>query len=299
MNAAPPRFAAPRMPHAAEMQTAGDRSEETPPSSVSAAPPVPQRVSGIVRPVVRADGALLIHIASGTILYADNKDTIRPLASLTKLMTALVTLDHVTDRDSVMVVTEADDAKSGRLYVRPGDHFRVRDLLSMSLVASANDATLALARASGLDRASFVRAMNEKAGALGLRYTAFSDPTGLDPRNVSTPAEVARLLAAALSQPVLEAELKRKEFRYATADGTRTGVVQSMNRLFEKAAYEIIGGKTGYIEESGYNFATEARSVASGQEFLVVVMGAGSDEGRFAEAAGLLQWEDKAWTFSK
>ena len=282
------------MPRISQSAPTYAESVHVPAASIS--PQAPLRVSGTVRPSVRAESALLIHASTGEILYAKDRDTLHPLASLTKLMTALVAVDCIRDWDSSIVITSADNVKSGRSYVYSGDRFKLKDLLGMSLVASANDATQALARSCGIERGKFVAAMNEKARSLGLRYTMFSDPTGLDHDNISTAAEVAQLLTAALAHPTLREELSRKEYRYATLNDDRRGTAFTTNKLLAQDVYEILGGKTGYIEESGYNFATLARG-KNGQTFLVVVMGASSEQGRFDEAKVLLDWAEQAWKY--
>ncbi len=286
------RLAMPRASAGVLTYAEGDHAPTAPVSSQA-----PLRLSGTVRPSVKAESALLIHASTGEILYAKDRDTLHPLASLTKLMTALVAVDCIRDWDSSIVITAADIAKSGRSYVYSGDRFRLKDLMGLSLVASANDATQALARSCGIERGTFVAAMNEKARSLGLRYTMFSDPTGLDPDNISTAAEVAQLLTAALAHPTLREELSRKEYRYATLNDERRGVAFTTNKLLAQNGYEILGGKTGYIEESGYNFATLARG-KNGQTFLVVIMGAGSEQGRFDEVKVLLDWAEQAWKFN-
>ena len=258
---------------------------------------MPRRLPGVRRPEPEAKSALVIHKPSGAILYAKNRDVVRPIASLTKLMTAFVVTERIQDQEREVTVTRVDDAKSGRLFVSPGERLSVKDLLYMSLVASANDATLALSRASGLTRQEFVRVMNARARALGLNHTRFTDPTGLAASNVSTATEIARLLSVVLEQSLLRQALHTKEYQYATLDEARKGIVTTTNKLLGKSSMAVLGGKTGYIDESGYNLAVEARG-RNGEDFIVVILGAPRENDRFSEAEELVRWAEKAWNFS-
>lgn len=287
-----------------EIQEQGDKAAAV--EFLPAARRVPERRPGVERPTVDARSALVLEAETGRVLYAEDRDTARPLASLTKLMTALVALDHIGNLEAPVTVTREDYAGSGRLYVYAGDVFSVRDLLFLSLVSSANDATLALARATGLNRAEFVKAMNEKARELRLVRAEFVDPTGLVAGNVATAEEVARLLHTSLARPLLREALSLKEYRFATADGRREGVAVSTDQLLTQMRFGVVGGKTGYIDESGYNFAVQVTlhmdaPLKEGEEMkpllTIIILGAKSEDARFAIASQLVEWAEKAWDF--
>lgn len=257
---------------------------------------IPERAPGVERPHVNAASALVLEAETGRVLYAENRTTVRPLASLTKLMTALVALDQVGDLETQITITKEDYARGGRMYIYAGDVLTVRDLLYLSLVSSSNDAALALSRAGGLTRTAFVEAMNERAGELRLSRTKFMDPTGLDAGNTSTAEEVARLLHSALAHPFLRNVLSTKEYRFSTADATRRGIAMSTDQLLGKANFGIVGAKTGYIDESGYNFAMQAEGT-KGEVLTIIVLGATTESARFTIAEQLVAWAERAWDF--
>ena len=126
-------------------------------------------------------------------LFAFNESEVRSIGSLTKLMTALVFLDTAPQWDKTVTI-EAADGSQGRLNVVEGEQVAVMDLFNVSLVSSSNNATMALARSTGLPLEEFVKKMNKKAADLGLKQTKFIEPTGLDQANQSTAREIARLL---------------------------------------------------------------------------------------------------------
>ncbi|MEW6610435.1 MAG: serine hydrolase [Patescibacteria group bacterium] len=255
----------------------------------------PQRVSGVGGPQgLSAKSALVVDAVSGKVLYAKNKDVVRPLASLTKLMTALVAVDLLPDRTKKVSIVKADEARGGRLYIHGGDEVSVDDLFYLTLVSSSNDAALALARATGKSREDFVKEMNRRARYMGLKYARFMDPTGLESSNVATAKEVVLLLQAAVDNPFLQHVMSTKEYRLALGEG-KTNTVVSTNKLL--GSLEVRGGKTGYIDESGYNYAVEVRGT-KGEILTIVLLGHEREMDRFTQAKALVEWVERAWTFS-
>src|SRR3989338_2570380 len=257
---------------------------------------IPERVPWVVRPMVDAEGTLVLDAGTGRVLYAERSDTVRPLASLTKLMTALVARATLADLGGRVTIVREDYAGNGRTYMYAGDVVTVRDLFFLALVSSSNDAAAALARATGRTHSQFVAAMNEKAKGLRLTRTRFTDPTGLDAGNVSTAQETAPILQTALADPVLREILSTEEYRFTTEDDTRARTAVSTNRLLGASAFDIIGGKTGYIDESGDNFAVEVAGMRN-ELLTIVVLGAKSEEARFAIVKDLVAWAERAWKF--
>ena len=146
-----------------------------------------------------ASSVLVTDVASGATLFAKHDQRSAPIASITKLMTALVFLDHNPGWETAVTVTAEDQRVGGIVYLVPGETVTVRDLFSLMLVASANEAAVALARSTGLE--NFVAAMNQKALGLGMHQSQFTDETGLDAGNVASPHDLASLAQAAFSQP--------------------------------------------------------------------------------------------------
>lgn len=233
---------------------------------------------------VYARNAILVDPATGEVLFAKNSDSPVPIASLTKLMTALVFLEQKPALDREVEVTPVELNGAGHTQLRRGDRVALGDLLHMSLMCSDNAATRVLAREAGLSADEFVARMNRKAVELGLQGTRFVEFTGLDERNVSSASDVARLLHAAAHEPLIQEITTTRQYQFAT--GRRVHAVHNTNRMLY-GRYEILGGKTGFILEAGYCFATWVRT--QGRDLIAVVLGAPTNATRFADTVRLLQ----------
>ena len=239
-----------------------------------------------------ARSAIVVDPATGQILYEKNADASMPIASITKLMTVLVFLEARPNLDQIAEVTREDLSGAGHTRLRNREKVALRDLLHMSLMCSDNAATRVLVRESALPREDFLARMNQKALELGLTHTRYVEFTGLDERNVSTASDVARLLRAAADHPTIHniSITRSYEFRstrpYASRDIPRRHMVANTNRLLY-GRYEVLGGKTGFIQESGYCLATWLR--AEGREMIAVVLGAPTNATRFADVMRLVQ----------
>jgi D-alanyl-D-alanine endopeptidase (penicillin-binding protein 7) len=234
--------------------------------------------------VVWARNAIVLDAATGQVLYEKNSDSSVPIASLTKLMTATVFLEQKPDLDRAVEVTRAELNGAGHTQLRTHEVVPLRDLLHMSLMCSDNAATRVLARESGLAPEDFLARMNQKALALGLTHTRFVEFTGLDERNVSTAADVARLLQAAASQDLVRDITTTQSYEFRTR--RRAHHIANTNRLLY-GRYEILGGKTGFIIPAGYCLATWVRS--QGRDLIAVVLGAPTAATRFADVVRLIQ----------
>jgi len=225
-------------------------------------------------------------------LYSKEAEAVQPIASISKLMTALVFLEHNPGWETTYSFTAADNVAGGRLAFFPGDEASLEDIFKASLVASDNGATIALVHASGLSEEEFSAAMNAKAQALGLKQTKFSDATGLSDKNVSTAREVAIMAREALSHREIAEATSLKEYRFQTVGG-RDKYVESTDYLLfdsEPQAFSILGGKTGYTDEAGYCFVGRFRDQASGQEIISAVLGSAGKNERFRESKALANW---------
>ncbi len=207
-----------------------------------------------------------------------------PLASLTKLMTAMVFLEQKPDLDRMVEVTPVEITGGGHTHLRKGDQVALGDLLHMSLMCSDNVATRVIARESGLSGDEFVARMNRKAIELGLTGSRFVEFTGLDERNVSSASDIARLLHAAAHEPLIQEITTTKSYEFSTE--RRAHAIHNTNRLLY-GRYDVLGGKTGFISEAGYCFATWIRS--QGRDLIAVVLGAPTGATRFADAVRLIQ----------
>lgn len=242
-------------------------------------------------PELTAPSAALIDTRTGVVLFAQGEDRVAPIASITKLMTAMVFLETEPDWDSKVTIADADQEKEGIPYLHTGETVSLRDAYLTTLVGSANNGALALARTTGMSRERFVARMNAKARELGLAHTAFADPSGYEPGNVSTAFDVARLAYFALQdQRIIEA-VTLKEVRYRTAAG-RHVTVPATNALLasflNEGDFSIVGGKTGYTEEAGYTLVLRARKGEG--DVIGVVLGSRSSDDRFQDLKSLLAW---------
>ena len=235
---------------------------------------------------IRSAAAMIYNPATDEVLWASNALESRPIASITKVMTALVLLEHGRDLALDVVVSGRDVRRASTTHVRRRERVTLDELLHLALVASDNAAARAIARASPWGTRGFVERMNRKAAELGLDSTRFADPSGLDERNVSSPYDVARLVAAAMEEPALARIMAMGSYRFRT--GGRRIAVRNTNRLVRERA-DVTGGKTGYIREAGYCLAAYVES-PGGVRLAVVVLGARSNAERFAEVRRLADW---------
>ena len=246
--------------------------------------------------------AIVIDENSGKRLYAYLPDRPWPMASLTKLTNALVLLDRKPDWSKTVEFSNADAVGGGMLTVQSGTKITINDLFFSSIVASANNAAMALARTSGIGVSAFVQKMNEKAASLGLTKTVFYDPVGLDARNVTTAAEMAVIADKAFSTYAIRRAATTMSYKFSVADPVMHKTITNTDRLLtvDPDMY-VLGGKTGFIYESRYNFVVKMRPMrptADTPPLLVVVMGAPTYSGSFASAKALAQWAWKSYRWT-
>ena len=257
---------------------------------VSASPPKPVYATMKSPPPFQADSVYVGDVRSGGALKEEMGDEPFSIASLTKLMTALIAAEHGFDPEEAVTIT-ADDRVAGNVeYFFPGDRVRLKDLLAASLLASSNTAAKVLAKYIGGDK--FTELMNERARLLALKNTRFTDPTGINPGNISTAREVARLAVRTFARPEIADFLTKPTYEITVLNTGRKIELKNTNRLLggelDRDDYKIIGGKTGFIDESGYNLAL--RVARGGDEIIVVVLGSGSKAARFLAAKSLALW---------
>jgi D-alanyl-D-alanine carboxypeptidase (penicillin-binding protein 5/6) len=189
--------------------------------------------------------------AGDAVLWAGAERARLPPASLTKIMTALLVLEDYRP-DQVVTISAAAARQTGsRVPLRAGERFRVADLLAATLVASANDACLALAEAHSGSESAFVAQMNRRAQALGLTDTRFANACGFDaPGHLSSAADLARLAEVALRDPVFAALVAQRSAQVRSADRGRTVDLASTNALLGRLP-GAIGVKSGHTRRAG------------------------------------------------
>ncbi len=241
-------------------------------------------------PDVSALAVFLIDMDKGRILAAKQADAPRPIASITKLMTALVVLDANPDWARPIVFEARDQRYGDSTRIMAGEELTMGDAWNLMLVSSSNDAASLLARIVGGSEEKFVEAMNKKARTIGLTRTHFQDPTGLEKGNISTAREVAILARAAFSFSKTRDAVTQTQTVF-TPKGKSQRVSRATDQLlywFRIPGVRIFGGKTGHIEESGYNLVFAAGD--TDHEFIGVVLGSETNNARFEEMSKLLKW---------
>jgi D-alanyl-D-alanine endopeptidase (penicillin-binding protein 7) len=243
-----------------------------------------------------APTAALVDTQSGEVLFSQGDDRVTSIASITKLMTALVLLDSSPDWEAPVTIESGDNAYEGIQYLKVGDTLSARDMFKVMLVGSANNAAMALSRSVGMSQEQFVAKMNSKARSLGLQHTVFVDPTGYLPDNKSAALEVARLAYAALSLPEVHDALTTKEFDVRTKAGAVRRVPSTdelLGSFLNQGDFQIVGGKTGYTQEAGYALVLRAKKGQA--DVIAVVLGSTDSAARFQDAKSLLFWGFKTF----
>lgn len=242
--------------------------------------------------VTDAPSVLIRDVGTGVVLMERGQTIERPMASITKLMTALVLMESYTwDPADAATVLREDVTEGGRWYLRFGDTLTMQDLFSVMLIASGNNETRALVREVGASQTEFVAQMNAKAAQLGMRQTRFADPIGLDPANTSTAQDILILLDAALAQDAIRSQVSQSSVHLTSGSGN-TYEIDGTNHLYgtflNRAPYRVVGGKTGSLDEAGYCLTT--RIEREGHVLDVVVLGASQPTARFADVEDLVSW---------
>jgi D-alanyl-D-alanine carboxypeptidase len=252
---------------------------------------IPARKPEAANLFISASSSLVIDKESGEILWQEDPDSPRPIASITKLMTALVFLETQPDWEKIYQLKKEDSRNGGKSYIYTGDEVMIKDLFYLMLVGSDNTAAAALVASTGITEKDFVGLMNAKARVLGLAKTHFEEISGLDGRNISTANEVALLAKKCLAVKKIRETSAEAAHEFSTAGGRQVKVDSTDYLLsaFPQNGVNIVGGKTGHIETSGYCFVGEFKN-HEGREVISAVLGAPSDESRFAETKKLVRW---------
>lgn len=247
---------------------------------------------------LRSSVALVQDADSGETILSKNSDQVAPIASITKLMTAMVILDRGLDLNDEIVVSreDIDHLKGTHSRLRVGTRLTRRELLLLALMASENRAAAALGRTYPGGTEEFVAAMNRKARALGMHETHYVDPTGLDSGNVSSAEDLARLVKAADDYPLIR-EFTTTERAVVRTRGQKLAFVNT-NRLVRNPRWDIHLSKTGYISEAGRCLVMRVR-VAS-KDLIVVLLDSWGKYSRFGDANRIRKWlETSAYLASR
>lgn len=246
--------------------------------------------TGAMVPDLHAAAAIIYNPETKQVLWEENSQDKRSIASITKVMTAVIFVESDPDMSQAVTIDRADVYAASTTHLRAKYQVSVDDLLHLLLISSDNAAARALARISPWGSAGFVHRMNEKAVELGLQSTTYADPSGLDAANVSSAYDMARLIAYAAGDERISEIMRKREHRLTL--GRRPVRIVSTNRLLTRGEMgdNVLGGKTGFIGRAGYCLATVMKLPEFNQPVAVVVLGARSNSGRFTEVRNLFGW---------
>jgi D-alanyl-D-alanine endopeptidase (penicillin-binding protein 7) len=235
---------------------------------------------------------VLVMNTQGKVLVSKQADTPTPIASITKLMTAMVVLDGGQDLDQILQITQADrdTLKNTSSRLSFGARLSRGKLLTIALSSSENRAAHALARHYPGGVKGFVQAMNRKAKALGMTQTDFADPTGLSPRNLSTATDLAKLVRAALAYPAIGQASTSKLNRVYPFKNRAPLEYRVTNRFLRNDSDEwhIRLSKTGYIREAGRCLVMQART--AGQDLTIILLNAQGKLTPYGDANRIRKW---------
>jgi len=243
-------------------------------------------------PKLHSAAAIVQDQRTGEFLLSKKAETAMPIASITKLMTAMVVLDSKLDMDQVITIEEADKdmLRHSRSHLPVGTQLTRREALLIALMASENRAAHALGRTYPGGVSAVVRAMNEKARVLGLSETKFDDPTGLSDLNVSSAQDLSRLadiachypqICAFSTQPEVTLQYRRKRLRFVNT-----------NTLVRNPRWQIGLSKTGYIEEGGRCLVMQ--TLVAQRPVLIVLLNSTGKNTRFADAKRIKDWMENS-----
>lgn len=245
-----------------------------------------------------ARAAVTIDAQTGDILYQKDAHHQHSMASLTKIMTALVFLEHNPGWQKSVTMAAADNVGGAMINLRAGEVVTIRDLFATMLVGSRNNAVKALVRASGLSERDFVAAMNNKAKQLGLEQTHFEEPTGLSAGNMTSALDYARLSRKALEKSEIRWFSSLPMYGFSTKNTRRALAVSNTNKLV-RGARPLIGGKTGFTYEAGYCLMTwQKKAAGRSAEVINVVLGDPTYAGTFADTNRLSDWVFSAYRWN-
>lgn len=235
---------------------------------------------------LKSNAAIVVDQQTQEVLFEKNANIVLPIASITKLMTAMTVLDSQLNLDEVLTINDEDAAiyKNSRLV--KGTELTRREALLLALMSSENRAAYTLGRnyPGGID--AFMADLNRKAKEIGMVHSRFEDPTGLTSKNVSSPDDLTLMVNAAYQYPLI------RDFSVATSFtkviNQRTQDFISSNRLVRSGNMQIGLQKTGYISEAGRCLVLQA--VVEGRSYIMVFLDSAGSQSRFADAVRVKDW---------
>lgn len=255
---------------------------------------IPIKTGESIAPVLEASSIYSIDLKSGVPLFVRDIFTRRPIASIGKLVNAMVILDNYQLDEKVTVSEKAARQEGSTMWLRAGEEITIHALLTGMLVNSGNDAAVALAEFDSGTEGAFVKKMNEKARQLGLQNTHFSNAKGFDEaHNYSTAFDTMVFSRAALAYPFIKKTVMIKSGEVRSASGKTKHLLESTNELLENPYFPIIGLKTGKTPLAGQSFVSLTKGPHQ-HEIITVLL---DSPNRFKETKILLDWIFRNYEF--
>ncbi|TSC91831.1 MAG: D-alanyl-D-alanine carboxypeptidase [Candidatus Berkelbacteria bacterium Licking1014_96] len=250
-----------------------------------------------IEPSARAESALAVDIDNRQILFAYNEKKSLPMASLTKMMTAIVALENLPNLDAVVTVSRnAALVEGSKMHLWIDEKITLKDLLYGLILKSGNDAAVAIEEYHDSikkpQEKAFIEKMNDKAKTLGLKNTQFFDSSGIV-ENKSTALELSIILDYALRNKTFTQIASTVQYNTKALNGSLEHNMTTTNRLLRTRA-DTIAGKTGYSEAADYNFINAFRSPQN-HRVVVVILGASDHDSRFDECNKIIDWVYSAY----
>jgi len=239
---------------------------------------------------LRSQAALILDAEHGRILFHKNADAVLPIASITKLMTAIVVLDANLPLTEEIIIEDADVdiLKNTRSRLRVGSSLVRRDMLRLALMSSENRAAAALGRTYPGGISAFVEAMNRKAFELGMGNSYFVDSTGLNSANVSTARDLAKLVDAAEDYDIIREFSTTAKHAVVFGDEDRSLQFVNSNNLIRSGSWDIGVSKTGFLNEAGRCLVMQAK--ITGKTIIIILLDSWGKNTRIGDANRIKKW---------
>jgi D-alanyl-D-alanine endopeptidase (penicillin-binding protein 7) len=239
---------------------------------------------------LRSQAALILDAEHGRVLFHKNADAVLPIASITKLMTAIVVLDANLPLTEEIIIEDADVdiLKNTRSRLRVGSSLVRRDMLRLALMSSENRAAAALGRTYPGGISAFVEAMNRKAFELGMGNSYFVDSTGLNSANVSTARDLAKLVDAAEDYDIIREFSTTAKHAVVFGDEDRSLQFVNSNNLIRSGSWDIGVSKTGFLNEAGRCLVMQAK--ITGKTIIIILLDSWGKNTRIGDANRIKKW---------
>lgn len=256
-----------------------------------------KELSVATEPTISAWSAVVMREADSKVLWNKNGEKVSPLASLTKIVAAQVFLDTKPTLSTVVTYLKQDEdynykyckpGESAKLKVKDGETMTLENLLYSALVGSANNAVESLVRNSGLTRDEFIARMNSKAQEWGATSTFFIEPTGLSENNMSSPLDYAIITKEAFANPLIQKISTTYKYSFSTINTKEKHNLTNTNQLISGNKYNIIGSKTGYLNEARYCLMTRIKTALG--NLIIVNFGSDNKNNNFSDNEKLINY---------